>query len=77
MRCFVTDADFWTESHHIYQDSTGFKYDIQVTKVDARHNRNERWGLTVSIPPTAFSAPPTTPVVLLLPRLAFAPVTDR
>lgn len=37
-----------TEDHHIYQDETGFKYDVILTKVDTRQNRNERYALTVS-----------------------------
>jgi len=30
-------------------DETGFKYDVLVTKFDAKKNRNERHGLTVSL----------------------------
>ena len=29
-------------------DDTGFKYDVSLTKVDTKHNKNERWFLTVS-----------------------------
>jgi len=37
-----------TDNHHIYMDDTGFKYDVLLTKVDTKHNRNERYALTVS-----------------------------
>lgn len=36
------------DTYHIYQDSTGFKYDVLVTKIDMRCNRNERVALSVS-----------------------------
>ncbi|KAF7193107.1 hypothetical protein HII31_05541 [Pseudocercospora fuligena] len=37
------------ENHHIYQDSTGFYYDITLTKVDTKHNTNERYSLVLQI----------------------------
>lgn len=37
------------DNHHIYVDSTGFKHDVSLTKVDPRLNRNERYIITVSI----------------------------
>ena len=40
-------------------DETGFKYDITLTKVDTRHNRNERYALTVSPPPHGAALMPT------------------
>ena len=40
--------EMFTENHHIYQDATGFKYDVMLTKVGTRNNRNERYALTVS-----------------------------
>ncbi|KAK5170432.1 uncharacterized protein LTR77_005020 [Saxophila tyrrhenica] len=39
--------EIFTENHHIYTDSTGFKYDVIITKVDTRNNRNERIALTI------------------------------
>ncbi|KAK1815107.1 hypothetical protein LTR12_010531 [Friedmanniomyces endolithicus] len=39
--------EIFSDNHHIYMDVTGFKYDIILTKVDARLNRNERYALTV------------------------------
>ena len=38
----------FSENFHIYKDKTGFYYDILLTKVDVRSNKNERWALTVS-----------------------------
>ncbi|EME87670.1 uncharacterized protein MYCFIDRAFT_75515 [Pseudocercospora fijiensis CIRAD86] len=35
------------ENHHIYQDCTGFCYDVTLTKVDAKHNTNERYSLVI------------------------------
>jgi len=29
-------------------DATGFKFDVLLTKIDFRCNKNERWALTVS-----------------------------
>ncbi|KXT00685.1 hypothetical protein AC578_8258 [Pseudocercospora eumusae] len=37
------------ENHHIYQDSTGFYYDITLTKVDTKYNTNERYSLVLQI----------------------------
>ncbi|KAK0774824.1 hypothetical protein LTR91_025077 [Friedmanniomyces endolithicus] len=39
--------EIFSDNHHIYMDVTGFKYDIILTKVDARLNRNERYALTI------------------------------
>ena len=50
------DASMRTENHHIYTDPTAFQYDILLTKIDTRHNRNERIALTVSPQPP--SQPP-------------------
>ncbi|TKA35539.1 hypothetical protein B0A54_13126 [Friedmanniomyces endolithicus] len=41
--------EIFSDNHHIYMDITGFKYDILLTKVDARLNRNERYALTLQI----------------------------
>lgn len=41
-------ADTVAENNHIYKDSTGFEYDITVTKVDILMNSNERQSITVS-----------------------------
>ncbi|KAK0280658.1 hypothetical protein LTR54_006684 [Friedmanniomyces endolithicus] len=41
--------EIFSDNHHIYMDVTGFKYDIILTKVDARLNRNERYALTLQI----------------------------
>ena len=35
------------DNHHIYVDSTGFAYDILLTKVDTSCNHNERYALAV------------------------------
>ncbi|KXT18993.1 hypothetical protein AC579_8772 [Pseudocercospora musae] len=46
------------ENHHIYQDSTGFYYDITLTKVDTKHNTNERYSLVIfesNIVPTTYA----------------------
>lgn len=39
-----------SDNYHIYQDNTGFKYDVLITKIDVRQNKNERFALTVSCP---------------------------
>ncbi|KAF2721914.1 hypothetical protein K431DRAFT_312109 [Polychaeton citri CBS 116435] len=39
--------ELMTENYHIYQDSTGFKYEVALTKVLAQQNRNERIILTI------------------------------
>ncbi|KAK4994628.1 hypothetical protein LTR66_005379 [Elasticomyces elasticus] len=39
--------DVLSEEHHVYMDATRFKYDIVLTKVDTRQNRNERYKLTI------------------------------
>lgn len=36
------------EKYHPFKDSTGFVYDIMLTRVDTLTNRNERINLTVS-----------------------------
>lgn len=36
------------DNHHVYTDSTGFRYDVVLTKVDTGTNRNERCSITVS-----------------------------
>ncbi|CAK1355404.1 hypothetical protein CB0940_00869 [Cercospora beticola] len=36
-------------NHHIYQDVTGFYYDITLTKVDTARNTNERYNLVLQI----------------------------
>ncbi|KAK5112070.1 hypothetical protein LTR85_011651 [Meristemomyces frigidus] len=41
--------EVFSENHHIYMDSTGFKYEVLITKVDTKHNRNERHALTLQI----------------------------
>lgn len=42
------DLVFETDDYHVYMDATGFKFDVCITKVDTKHNRNERYALTVS-----------------------------
>ena len=37
----------FADNYHVYQDTTGFKYDVTVTKVEPRLNKNERWEMTV------------------------------
>ncbi|KAK5714005.1 hypothetical protein LTR15_010911 [Elasticomyces elasticus] len=39
--------EIFSDNHHIYADATTFKYDITLTKVDTRANRNERYVLTI------------------------------
>ncbi|KAK3716027.1 hypothetical protein LTR37_006757 [Vermiconidia calcicola] len=39
--------EIFTENHHVYMDDEGFRYDIPITKVDPRNNRNERYHLTI------------------------------
>ncbi|KAK3619163.1 hypothetical protein LTR56_024218 [Elasticomyces elasticus] len=41
--------EIFSDNHHVYADVTGFKYDITLTKVDTRANRNERYVLTLQI----------------------------
>ncbi|GAB7365582.1 hypothetical protein MBLNU230_g6653t1 [Neophaeotheca triangularis] len=36
-------------NHHIYRDSTGFAYEVLLTKVDIKKNRNERHNLTLTL----------------------------
>ncbi|OCL09245.1 hypothetical protein AOQ84DRAFT_388320 [Glonium stellatum] len=38
-------ADEPTDLYHIYMDSTGFEYDITLTRIDLTNNRNERYHL--------------------------------
>lgn len=42
---------FLAANHHIYQDVTGFYYDVTLTKVDTARNTNERYNLVVSSAP--------------------------
>ena len=35
------------DNHHIYQDSTGFDYDITLARLDLENNKNERYQLKV------------------------------
>ncbi|KAF2774180.1 hypothetical protein EJ03DRAFT_1709 [Teratosphaeria nubilosa] len=39
----------FSENHHIFQDDTGFEYDVKLTKVDIKTNRNERYELTLQL----------------------------
>ncbi|KAI7568127.1 hypothetical protein KC316_g12356, partial [Hortaea werneckii] len=32
----------FSDDYHVYMDATGFKFDVCITKVDTKHNRNER-----------------------------------
>ncbi|KAK5129669.1 hypothetical protein LTR08_002994 [Meristemomyces frigidus] len=41
--------EIFSENHHIYMDATGFKYEVLLTKVDTKHNRNERHALTLQL----------------------------
>ncbi|KAK3618553.1 hypothetical protein LTR56_024545 [Elasticomyces elasticus] len=41
--------EIFSDNHHIYADATAFKYDITLTKVDTRANRNERYVLTLRL----------------------------
>ena len=41
-------ANVIAENHHIYKDETGFPYDVMLTKIDTRNNKNERVAITVS-----------------------------
>ncbi|KAK5745758.1 hypothetical protein LTR17_001260 [Elasticomyces elasticus] len=41
--------EIFSDNHHIYADATTFKYDITLTKVDTRANRNERYVLTLRL----------------------------
>lgn len=43
-----------TDNHHIYTDDTGFHFDVLITKVDTRNNRNERYALTVGPSPSNY-----------------------
>jgi hypothetical protein len=45
-----TEADTTTDNHHIYVDRTGFTFDVTITKVDWKQNKNERYVLTVRQP---------------------------
>ena len=38
-------ADEPTDLYHIYVDSTGFEYDVTLTRIDLANNRNERYHL--------------------------------
>ena len=35
------------DNHHIYQDSTGFDYDVTLARLDLENNRNEHYQLKV------------------------------
>ncbi|KAI6829711.1 hypothetical protein KC340_g8401 [Hortaea werneckii] len=39
----------FSDDYHVYMDATGFKFDVCITKVDTKHNRNERYVLTLKI----------------------------
>ncbi|KAI7300851.1 hypothetical protein KC326_g9264 [Hortaea werneckii] len=39
----------FSDDYHVYMDATGFKFDVCITKVDTKHNRNERYALTLKI----------------------------
>ncbi|KAK4546740.1 hypothetical protein LTR36_001472 [Oleoguttula mirabilis] len=41
--------EVFSDNHHIYMDAAGFKYEVLLTKVDTKHNRNERHALTLQI----------------------------
>ncbi|KAM3419108.1 hypothetical protein BST61_g5056 [Cercospora zeina] len=41
------NAILLNSNHHIYQDPTGFYYDITLTKVDTARNTNERYNLVI------------------------------
>lgn len=41
------DVATLTDNHHIYRDSTGFDYDIVLTRIDMERNRSERYQLRV------------------------------
>lgn len=56
-----TDREMIADNHHIYMDDTGFKYEVLLTKVDTKKNRNERYALTVSPPLHPFSPPSFPP----------------
>ncbi|KAF2211577.1 hypothetical protein CERZMDRAFT_98458 [Cercospora zeae-maydis SCOH1-5] len=43
------NAILLNSNHHIYQDPTGFYYDITLTKVDTARNTNERYNLVLQI----------------------------
>jgi hypothetical protein len=42
------DSSGQIDNYHVYRDSTGFDYDITLTRVDLANNRNERYQLRVS-----------------------------
>ena len=44
----LCSANMLQADHHVFKDTTGFEYDITLTKVDTLTNRNERIVLTVS-----------------------------
>ncbi|KAI7208740.1 hypothetical protein KC343_g9237 [Hortaea werneckii] len=39
----------FSDDYHVYMDATGFKFDVCITKVDTKHNRNERYALTLKM----------------------------
>lgn len=41
-------TNHWLAKYNVFKDTTGFEYDITLTKVDTLTNRNERITLTVS-----------------------------
>ena len=44
----LRSANMLQADNHVFKDTTGFEYDITLTKVDTLTNRNERIVLTVS-----------------------------
>jgi hypothetical protein len=42
------DTDRQAANYHIFVDSTGFAYDVALTKIEFESNRNERYSITVS-----------------------------
>ena len=44
----LTENDIDVENYHVYQDDTGFDYDIVLTRVDITNNANERYNICVS-----------------------------
>ena len=61
-----------TDDYHVYMDATGFKFDVCITKVDTKHNRNERYALTVSLIPLLTHNLHPQPAPFLLRRYAYS-----
>ncbi|KAF2238042.1 hypothetical protein EV356DRAFT_529536 [Viridothelium virens] len=76
--CKSAIEDINSDNHHVYQDSTGFDYDITLARLDVENNRNERYQLKLyeshTIPNTyaifvKFSRPHRKPInQLLIPQ---------